>query len=96
MAAIPANFGYGGSGLVPLKSGGTPTLATILRDIADDLADAIGTVPAGLTSPTAGNGAGADGTTFSGAQCDALRADVAALHAILTTMGGITLLTTKG
>ncbi|MHB9138186.1 MAG: hypothetical protein ACYC4Q_02150 [Victivallaceae bacterium] len=37
--------------------------------------------PAALTSPVGGAGAGADGTTFSGAQCDALRADVLAARA---------------
>lgn len=94
MAAIPTNFGQGGSGITH-KGQGTPTLATALRDVADDLAGAIGTAPAALTSPTAGTGSGADATTFNGAECDALRADVAAIHAILTTMGGVTLLTTK-
>ena len=39
MAVIPSNFGYGGSGLVPLSSGGSPTLVGILNDIADDLAE---------------------------------------------------------
>jgi hypothetical protein len=37
MAAIPATFGTGGSGLTPGQSAGDPNLATILRDIADDL-----------------------------------------------------------
>lgn len=39
-----------------------------------------GSDPAALTSPAAGTGAGADGTTFSGAQCDALRADVSEIR----------------
>ena len=37
--------------------------------------------PAALTSPTAGTGSGADATTFTGAQCDALRADLLAVRA---------------
>ena len=37
--------------------------------------------PAALTSPAAGTGSGADATTFNGAQCDALRADLAAVRA---------------
>lgn len=36
--------------------------------------------PAALTSPAGGAGSGADATTFSGAQCDALRADVVELR----------------
>jgi hypothetical protein len=43
--------------------------------------------PAALTSPTAGNGSGAEdgaGKTFNGAECDALRADVAELHTQVT------------
>lgn len=38
MAVIKKNFGYGGGNVVPLGSGGSPTLADVLRDIADDLA----------------------------------------------------------
>jgi hypothetical protein len=95
MAEIPSDFGLGGSGHAPRGGTGSPTTVEILNDIADDLADAIGTAPAALTSPAAGLGSGADATTFNGAECDALRADVAALHAILTTMGGVTLRTTK-
>lgn len=38
MAVIKKNFGYGGANVVPLGSGGSPTLAEALRDIADDLA----------------------------------------------------------
>ncbi len=43
--------------------------------------------PAAMTSPTAGNGSGADATTFSGAQCDALRADVDAIRTKLIAAG---------
>jgi len=41
------------------------------------------TDPAAMTAPAAGAGSGADATTYTGAQCDALRADVAAIHASL-------------
>ena len=37
MATILATFGSGGAGLTPSGSSGSPSLATILRDIADDL-----------------------------------------------------------
>jgi hypothetical protein len=36
MAVIKANFGSGGSGITPNRSAGTPWLAQILRDMADD------------------------------------------------------------
>lgn len=98
MATIKVNFGEGGANLVPQGTGGEPTLAGALRDIADDLALVVApaTAPAALTSPTAGAGSGADATTFNGAECDALRADVAAIHAILTAIGGGTPKTIKG
>lgn len=38
MATITKQFGSGGANLVPNGSGGTPTLADALRDVADDLA----------------------------------------------------------
>lgn len=38
MAAIPTNYGTGGSGLTPRGSSDTPSLATALRDLADDAA----------------------------------------------------------
>lgn len=96
MATIKVDFGEGGANLTPTGSAGEPTLAEALRDVADDLGDAIGTDPGSMTAPTAGNGSGADGTTFSGAQCDQLRADVAAINAILATMSAVTLKTIKG
>ena len=43
--------------------------------------------PAALTSPAAGTGAGADGTTFSGAQCDAVVADLTAVRDALILLG---------
>ena len=39
MAAIAENFGFGGANLTPGGGAGTPTLATALRDVADDLSD---------------------------------------------------------
>jgi hypothetical protein len=39
MAIIKTNFGEGGANLVPLGTGGEPTLAEALRDIADDIAN---------------------------------------------------------
>lgn len=48
MAAIGVNFGSGGTGLNPNGSTGAPSLASALRDIADDLADR-----SGIASPDA-------------------------------------------
>lgn len=63
--------------------------ANIAAFVADPAAAAALTYadPAALTSPTVGTGAGADATTFSGAQCDALRADVAAIRTALVAAG---------
>lgn len=36
MATINANFGFGGSNLTPGDGAGSPSLATVLRDMADD------------------------------------------------------------
>ena len=44
MATILASFGSGGAGLAP-NQGTSPDLATILRDIADDLAGVQGQLP---------------------------------------------------
>ena len=41
---------------------------------------------ADLTSPTAGTGSGADATTFSGSECDALRAEVLDLKTQLNSV----------
>jgi hypothetical protein len=49
MATIKTTFGSGGSGLTPNKSVGTPSLATALRDVADDL-DALFTSITGITA----------------------------------------------
>lgn len=57
MAAISPRFGSGGANLVPGGSGGSPTLADTLRDIADDLAAA---KPAAITAPDASAAYGAN------------------------------------
>lgn len=49
MAVIKTTFGEGGAGLNP-RGTGTPTLATSLRDVADDLA---GVKATEITSPDA-------------------------------------------
>ena len=49
MTTIGEKFGTGGSNLVPGGSGGDPTLAETLRDIADDLT-ALRTAFVGLTA----------------------------------------------
>lgn len=46
MAAIRTDFGSGNSHLNPGGSGGSPSLATVLRDIATDLAAVNGSAPA--------------------------------------------------
>lgn len=38
MATIKTTFGEGGANVAPKGAQGTPDLATVLRDIADDLA----------------------------------------------------------
>ncbi len=64
------------------NSGGSAADGTIAVVTAPGAAAAATAVTsAALTSPAAGTGSGADGTTFSGAECDALRADVAAQKA---------------
>ncbi|MCG8424391.1 MAG: hypothetical protein MJE77_41390 [Proteobacteria bacterium] len=50
MAAISERFGSGGANLTPQNSAGSPSLATALRDIADDLADL---TPAAISTPDA-------------------------------------------
>lgn len=49
MAAIPTNFGEGGTGLSP-RGNGLPGIATVLRDIAADLAAILGDAPAAIPS----------------------------------------------
>jgi hypothetical protein len=54
MAVITTEFGAGGRGLTP--GHGAPDLATVLRDVADDLA---GGKVAAITSPDASDAASA-------------------------------------
>jgi len=100
MAAITERFGSGGANLSPGKSGGDPTLATALRDVADDLAALQPTavaapvteaaLPAFTDGPTAGEMAALR------ALVNELRATVIELTAKVTASSGATLLTTKG
>jgi len=55
MATITTEFGSGGANLTPQDSAGQPSLATVLRGIADDLVG-IGTIPVWTTAiAVAGN-----------------------------------------
>ncbi len=49
MAAITATFGEGGSNLTPGEASASPSLATAMRDVADDLA-AIRAAVVGITA----------------------------------------------
>ena len=71
MATINTNFGTGGANLVPQGAQGIPTLAEVLRDIADDLAalgaggtwsGALPVVANVLTLPAAGTVIAVDAT----------------------------------
>jgi hypothetical protein len=46
MATIKTTFGSGGAGVTPGGASGSPNLATVLRDIADDLTALRGSVVA--------------------------------------------------
>ena len=81
MAAIAENFGFGGSGLTPGGGAGSPTLATALRDVADDLA--------GLKVATIAT-ADAD-ATYGTAEADLINEIKTALNAV----AGYTIKTTK-
>jgi hypothetical protein len=81
MAAITTDFGYGGQNLVPYESGGAPTLAGALRDVADDFT---GLQIAAIVS--------ADATDLATVQTLANEIK-AAINA--TAVGTYTLLTTK-
>lgn len=76
MAAISKRFGSGGANLAPGGSAGAPTLADVLRDIADDLA---ALRPTAVTTPDAG------GTYGAGEQAllNELKAKVNALAAVV-------------
>lgn len=81
MAAIAERFGSGGANLVPGGSAGVPSLASALRDIADDLA---ALQPMAVVTPDAGGAYGAN----EQALLNELKAKVDALAAVV-------LLTTK-
>jgi hypothetical protein len=51
MAVIRSSFGSGGANLAPGGAAGTPTLAEVLGDVADDLA---ALQPAAIVAPEAG------------------------------------------
>lgn len=93
MAKIPEDFGSGGVGLAP-ESGGSVTLAEILRDIADDLqslklggADGLIIMP--ITTPDATDGASAALLATD------LKNRFNELITILNAQSGATLKTTK-
>jgi hypothetical protein len=88
MAEISKRFGEGGANLVPQESGGVPSLATVLRDIADDLAGVQGS-----TVVAAALGAFTDPP--SAAEMALLRTLVNELRSAQVTRGTATLLTVK-
>lgn len=102
MAAISINFGSGGSNLASGRSGGIPTLAEALRDIADDLA---GTKVAALAADASTNVVAADAVDLATvltlanetkADFNLLRATMTDLRTKIAAAGsGYTLLTTK-
>lgn len=80
MAEIKENFGHGGANMTPQGSQGEPALATVLRDIADDLGAVI---PAEAVE--------VDATDLSTAI-----ALVNELKGIINTLSAVVLKTTKG
>lgn len=99
MAAISTRFGSGGANVAPGKSAGSPTLASALRDVADDLAALKG---AALAAPAPGAALAAFTDPPSAAEMAALRSRVnelivanAELRTIQTARNGVTILTTK-
>lgn len=97
MAAIKTTFGEGGSGLSP-GGNGTPGIATVLRDIATDLATLkggavpaftpSGALPAFTDPPTAGEMAALRTLV------NELRTEVIAIHAREVARAGVTISTT--
>lgn len=88
MAAISTHFGEGGANLVSGGGAGDPSLATTLRDIADDLAGLKGATIASpallaFTDPPAA------------AEMALLRTLVNEMRAAMIATAGATLLTTK-
>ena len=87
MAAIPTNMGEGGANVAP-QEGGSPTIASALRDVADDLADVQSATIAApetlaFTDPP------------SAAEMALLRTLVNEMRAALIATGGATLRTIK-
>ena len=103
MAAISTRFGSGGSGLTPGGSAGTPDLATILRDVADDLAGLQVAAPEGddvAAVDLADAGAAWDGDAQALVNqlkvgVNALATAVNNLRSLLGTQAAVALKTTK-
>lgn len=76
MAEISNRFGSGGANLAPQGAAGLPDLATVLRDIADDLAVL---KPSAVATPDAGAAYGAN----EQALLNELKAKVDALAAVV-------------
>jgi hypothetical protein len=76
MAQISPRFGSGGANLTPGGASGSPSLADVLRDIADDLA---AIKPAAIATPDAGAAYGAN----EQALLNALKAAINALAAVV-------------
>jgi proteasome assembly chaperone (PAC2) family protein len=98
MAAIATSFGTGGSGLQPGGSGGVPSLATALRDIALDLAAIKGAAPVatitGVALPAFTDPPSAVEMAAVRALVNELRASAIEVRAARVTGAGVTLLTT--
>lgn len=90
MAKIKKDFGEGGANTVPGGSGGEPTLAESLRDVADDLESL---QPAVVAHADAAHAAGANPTK---AEFDALVDLVNEMKASVNAPAGATIKTTKG
>ena len=103
MAAISTSFGSGGSGLTPGGASGSPSLATVLRGVADDLDGLQVEAPAGDDVATvdladAGAAWDADAQALVNQLKTSVNALVAAtndLRALLTTQAAVGLKTTK-
>lgn len=89
MATITVNYGSGGGHVAPFGHDSQPPLATVLRDIADDLASCKGATIAApallaFTDPP------------SAAEMALLRTLVNEIRSALITTAGTSLLTIKG
>lgn len=88
MAAIRTTFGEGGANLTPDDSAGSPSLATALRDAADDLA---ALKPTATVSPPSAPAVAAP----TKGEFDLVQAEVAELRAIVDALAAATIKTTK-